>query len=410
LPQRSKAFNPSWSKALPLPDESRRTTILVVDDDAVVREFMSATLEDAGFEVSTAADGEAAVALCMANPPDLVIADVLMPGMDGFQLCEELRRRPETEHVPILVATGLDDVPSIVKAFDVGATDFINKPVKWVILNYRVQYMLRTSRVANALRENEVRLVSAKNEAERASRAKSEFLANMSHELRTPLNAVIGFSGIMRQQVHGPLSEKYVEYSGLIEDSGTHLLSIINGILDLARADANRLTLREETIDIYETVALCENIIRAMADKNDVRLVLEIEQGLPFLHADPTKVQQILINLLSNAVKFTPAGGEVRLAIGTDETGDLVFRISDSGIGIASDKIEVALTPFGQVDSGLSRKYDGVGLGLPLTKRLVELHGAEMIIESEVGRGTVVTVVFPEERLLSQTLQRAAAQ
>jgi two-component system, cell cycle sensor histidine kinase PleC len=380
-----------------------------VDDDAIVREFMSATLEDAGFVVATATDGESAVKACVENPPDLVIADVLMPGMDGFQLCEELRRRPETEHVPILVATGLDDVSSIVKAFDVGATDFINKPFKWVILNYRVQYMLRTSRVTNALRENEVRLVSARDEAERANRAKSDFLANMSHELRTPLNAVIGFSGIMRQQVYGPLSDKYLEYSGLIEDSGSHLLSIINEILDLARADANRLTLREERFDIYETVALCENIIGAMADKHAVKFTLAVDEGLPPLFADPTKVLQILINLLSNAVKFTPAGGDVKLTIGIEMPGDLVFRISDSGIGIPSDKIEVALTPFGQVDSSLSRKYDGVGLGLPLTRRLVELHGGKMQIESEVDHGTVVTAVFPRERLLSPSLKRVIA-
>jgi two-component system sensor histidine kinase/response regulator len=385
------------------------TTILVVDDDAIVREVMSAALEDAGFQVTTAADGESAVDICMQNPPDLVIADVLMPGMDGFQLCEELRRRPETEYIPILVATGLDDVPSIVKAFDVGATDFINKPIKWVILNYRVQYMLRTSRVASALRENESRLVVAKNEAERANQAKSEFLANMSHELRTPLNAVIGFSGVMRHQTYGPLSDKYLEYSRLIEDSGTHLLSIINGILDLAKADANRLVLREETIEIYETVSLCENIIRPMAEKNDVKLVLEVEHGLPFLCADPTKLQQILINLLSNAVKFTRPGGEVRLTIGIGKTGYLELRVSDTGIGIAPDKIEVALTPFGQVDSGLSRKYDGVGLGLPLTKRLVELHGGSMRLESELDRGTDVTVAFPRERLVERALPRAIA-
>ena len=202
------------------PDETESVSILVVDDDAVVREFMSATLEDAGFRVDAVEDGEAALRYCVDNTPDLIIADVLMPGIDGFQLCEELRKRPETEYIPILVATGLDDVPSIVKAFDAGATDFINKPIKWVILNYRVRYMLRTSRVSQELRANQSRLLLAKEEAESANRVKTEFLANMSHELRTPLNAVIGFSGIMRQQAFGPMPEKYVEYSQLIEIAG----------------------------------------------------------------------------------------------------------------------------------------------------------------------------------------------
>ncbi|HEY6577805.1 MAG TPA: response regulator [Rhizomicrobium sp.] len=384
-------------------------SILVVDDDAVVREFMSATLEDAGLNVVTAEDGETALRLCTANPPDLIIADVLMPGMDGFQLCQELRGRPETEYVPILVATGLDDVPSIVKAFDVGATDFINKPIKWVILNYRVQYMLRTSRVSHELRANQARLLSAKEEAESANRMKTEFLANMSHELRTPLNAVIGFSGVMKRQMFGPMPDRYLEYSKLIEDSGTHLLTIINSILDLARAEANRLRLIEEDVEVRDVVSLCENMILPMAQKGEIAFSVEIEEGLPRLFADATKLQQILINLLSNAVKFTPAQGAVGLKVGMDGSGGPIFRIADTGIGIPSDKIGLALAPFGQVDSRLSRKYDGVGLGLPLTKCLVELHGGTMEIESQPERGTVVTVLLPKERFFAPGASSAAA-
>jgi signal transduction histidine kinase len=389
-----------------LPEGPATTSILIVDDDEVVREFMSATLEDAGFNVATAADGETALKLCIENPPDLVIADVLMPGMDGFQLCQELRQRPETGYIPILVATGLDDVPSIVKAFDVGATDFINKPIKWIILNYRVQYMLRTSRVAQELRENQVRLVSAKEAAESANRAKNEFLANMSHELRTPLNAVIGFSNVMHQQMFGPMPDKYLEYSKVIEESGTHLLTIINSILDLARAEAGRLTLNEQEVEIADVVAFCEKIVRVMAQRADVAFVPDIDEGLPHVFADPTKLQQILINLLSNAIKFTPPSGTVTLTIGLDADGDLMFRIEDTGIGIPADKIELALAPFGQVDSRLARKYDGVGLGLPLTKILVELHGGKLEIDSEVDAGTIVTVRIPRERMRAQEAVR----
>jgi signal transduction histidine kinase len=238
---------------------------------------------------------------------------------------------------------------------------------------------------------------------------KSEFLANMSHELRTPLNAVIGFSSVMRLQAFGPMPERYVEYSKLIEDSGTHLLTIINSILDLVRADANRLTLHEEEVAIPDIVLLCESMIRPMAEKGGIDFSMEIEPCLTHVFADSTKLQQILINLLSNAVKFTPAPGSVRLRIGTDNTGGLTFRITDTGIGIPADKIEVALAPFGQVDSRLSRKYDGVGLGLPLTKCLVELHDGTMQIESECDRGTVVTVRFPKERFFTQTALSAAA-
>jgi signal transduction histidine kinase len=392
------------------PECPAMTSILIVDDDEVVREFMSATLEDAGFNVATAADGQTALKLCMENPPDLLIADVLMPGMDGFQLCQELRQRPETGYIPILVATGLDDAPSIVKAFDVGATDFINKPIKWIILNYRVQYMLRASRAAQELRENQLRLLSAKEAAESANRAKDEFLANMSHELRTPLNAVIGFSNIMHRQMFGPMPDKYLEYSKVIEESGTHLLAIINSILDLARAEVGQLTLNEQEVEIADVVAFCEKIICAMAQKADVAFVLDIEDALPRVFADPIKLQQILINLLSNAVKFTPPAGTVTLTIDLDASGDLMLRIEDTGIGIPADKLELALAPFGQVDSRLSRKYDGVGLGLPLTKILVELHGGRLDIYSEVEAGTVATIRIPQERMRARDIVRVPAR
>ncbi len=260
--------------------------------------------------------------------------------------------------------------------------------------------------MTRAIAEREAALIGAMEAAElarveavKANDAKSQFLANMSHELRTPLNAVIGFSNVMQQQMFGPMPDRYREYSKVIEESGTHLLTIINSILDLTRAEASQLTLNEQEVEIADVVAFCEQIIRVMAQRADVAFVPDIDEGLPHVFADPTKLQQILINLLSNAIKFTPPSGTVTLTVGLDAGGDLMFRIEDTGIGIPADKIELALAPFGQVDSRLARKYDGVGLGLPLAKILVELHGGKLEIDSEVDAGTVVTVRIPRERL-----------
>src|SRR4029077_5119492 len=182
--------------------------------------------------------------------------DVVMPRMDGFELCRELRGRLASAYVPIVVATGLDDVPSITRAYDAGATDFIPKPVNWLVLNHRVRYILRASRAFQELRRNQEHLIAAKEAAEAANQSKSEFLANMSHELRTPLNAIIGFSGMMSDHMFGPLDEKYAEYAAVVGDSGRHLLAIINDILDLARADANRLVVAEEEVQISRVIAL----------------------------------------------------------------------------------------------------------------------------------------------------------
>ncbi|MBV8889134.1 MAG: response regulator [Alphaproteobacteria bacterium] len=373
--------------------------VLIVDDDPVVRALMRASLESHGFAVIEAGDGEEACCLFDVHRPELLVVDVVMPRMDGFALCRELRGRPEAAYVPILMATSLDDVSSITEAYEAGATDFIAKPINWLILNHRVRYMLRAGRAFDLLRQNQERLQAAKDAAEAASRAKSEFLANMSHELRTPLNAIIGFSSLMRDAMLGPLLPKYVEYATVIGDSGHHLLAIISDILDIAKAESGRLQLAEEEVEIARVVALSASMIEQMAAKAEVDCRIEIENDLPVILGDPSKLAQIMVNLLSNAVKFTPAGGRISLAVGRDRSEGLTLRVADTGIGIAAEMLAVALAPFGQVESGLTRKYDGVGLGLPLTKRLVELHGGSMEIASEPGRGTAVTVRLPPSRL-----------
>jgi signal transduction histidine kinase len=374
-------------------------SILVVDDDPVVRSLMRATLERDGFTVIEARDGVEACRLYEEHHPDLLLVDLVMPHMDGFELCRVLRGRAESTYVPIVVATSLDDVPSIAHAYDAGATDFIPKPLNWLVLNHRVRYILRASRAFEELRRNQDRLIAAKEAAEAANRAKSEFLANMSHELRTPLNAIIGFSGMMSDRMFGPLNERYAEYANIIGDSGRHLVAIITDILDLAKADADRLLLTEEQVEIAEVVELGSKIIKDMARRAQIEFVSEIKKPLPAMIGDPAKLTQILVNLLSNAVKFTAPGGTVRLIIEQPLYQGITFRIEDTGIGMSSDQIPIALAPFGQIGNSLTRQHDGVGLGLPLTKRLVELHGGTIEIDSEPGKGTIASVHLPEERL-----------
>lgn len=252
----------------------------------------------------------------------------------------------------------------------------------------------------------------SKEEAELASRAKTEFLANISHELRTPLNAIIGFSDLMRREMLGPLgNEQYKAYARDIHQSGTHLHDMINDILDLSKVEAGKADLHEEPMDMAATVRRCLRLLRPRADSGGIALEFRVGETLPALFADVRKVKQVLINLLSNAVKFTEPGGRVTVEAFCDESGRLVLAVEDTGIGMAPEDIPIALQPFGQIDSALSRKYEGTGLGLPLSKSLVELHGGTFDIASAPGKGTRVTVRFPLERVLvpSSTAVRAGA-
>ncbi|MEE8273574.1 MAG: ATP-binding protein [Alphaproteobacteria bacterium] len=251
-----------------------------------------------------------------------------------------------------------------------------------------------------ALRRAEESSRAARETAELANRAKTEFLANMSHELRTPLNAIIGFSEIIMGEMFGPIGvEQYKEYMKDIHESGSHLYNLINDILDVSKAEAGKLELSESEIDIADAVTRCVRLVGERAERAEVALEVEVPQGLPKLYADERKIKQILLNLLSNAVKFTPTGGKVSISARIEPDGWFRFAITDTGIGISEHDMADVMAPFGQVDSTLARRYEGTGLGLPLTKALVDLHGGELDLHSELDVGTTVTVRLPKDRL-----------
>jgi signal transduction histidine kinase len=249
------------------------------------------------------------------------------------------------------------------------------------------------------LKKQNIALEKARDLAESANRAKSQFLANISHELRTPLNAIIGFSSILMNQLFGPLGDqKYWEYAKDINESGAHLLDIINDILDLSKAEAGKLTLNYEEVHVGKSINKCITILTERAEKGKVTVSTDVPKMLPPLVADRLRFIQILLNILSNAVKFTGEGGRVQVIARTEEVNgatNVIITVQDTGIGMSAEDVRKAFQSFGQVDSGLNRKYEGTGLGLPLTKKLMELHYGAIAIQSELGKGTLVTLTFP---------------
>jgi signal transduction histidine kinase len=247
--------------------------------------------------------------------------------------------------------------------------------------------------------------------AEEASRAKSTFLATISHELRTPLNAIIGFSDILKNQMFGPLgSTRYRGYADDIHGSAVHLLSLVNDLLDLAKAEAGKHELHEDKLDVGEIAGTCRRLIAERAHDAGVRLdVVDRLDGRLF-RGDERKMRQIILNLLSNSVKFTPTGGLVTIDVGLSEDGGLQLEVRDTGIGMAAADIAKALEPFGQVSDVMTRETGGTGLGLPLTVKLVELHDGRLAIESAPGNGTTVTLRFPADRTVHPALRHPSEQ
>lgn len=277
------------------------------------------------------------------------------------------------------------------RTFDVAAT--------WVHNSDSTISLLRVFHDITARKQVEDAINDAREAAELANRAKTEFLATMSHELRTPLNAIIGFSEIIESELLGPVgTAQYRAYAHDIHESGQHLLQLINDILDMARLDVGRVVLHEECLAPSALIRACAGMVGERAHAGGVHLRVDLPEGLPLLWADEGRVKQVLVNVLGNAVKFTPTGGHVMVAAQAGADG-LAITVSDTGIGIAPRDLAKVMAPFGQADSSMARRFEGSGLGLPLSRKLMDLHGGQLRLESRLGTGTIVTLHFPAGRL-----------
>jgi signal transduction histidine kinase len=358
-----------------------RSRVLIVDDSEDDVEMIRRCLADDTTEIRGVTDSKQAERVFTEFEPDLILLDLHMPQPDGLEILRRIRdARSRLGFLPVLVLTG--DVGPVARnnALDLGADDFLTKPLDRKEVVLRVRNLLATRRLHVDLA--------------RASRHKSEFLASMSHELRTQLSSVIGFSELLLSDTTDRFDEaRRRRFLAQINSSGRYLLDLTSDILDLAKIESGHVMLRLENVQIVE---IAHSVIRAMdplAAKKAIRIKAELAAAGQ-VEADGGKLRQMLLNLVSNAVKFTPQGGHI--TISAQRLADTVeISVSDDGIGIAESEFEHLFEEFRQVDSDIAREQHGTGLGLALTKRFVELHGGQIRLASEVGKGSVFTLSLP---------------
>ena len=414
--------------------EENKANILIVDDTPENLQVLSATLLDRGYKVRGVINGKMAIRAARAGSPDLILLDIKMPEMDGYEVCIQLKADPKTSEIPVIFISALDEVLDKVTAFQVGGVDFITKPFHVAEVLARIEHQLTIQRLKKQLLDRNTELQKeiierkkAEEAAAAASLAKSQFVANMSHELRTPLNAILGFTEVMSRDSF--LGDENLENLRIINRSGQHLLELINDVLDLSKIEAGIIALDERSFDLYQLLDTLEEMFQIKAETKNLQLKFFVQPNVPqYIKTDEKKLRVCLINLLGNAIKFTLDGGRICLRVSVESKQHLaeseiypnstsgepfliLFEVEDTGVGIAAAEVDTLFDAFVQTEAGRNAA-DGTGLGLTITKKYVQIMGGDIALKSVLGEGTSFKFnirVFPatSSEITVPTLQRA---
>ncbi len=378
--------------------DTRTFSILVVDDESKNIQLLANLLKAKNHQVQFACSGEEALEWSESRQFDLILLDIMMPGMSGFDVCKRLKESPKNKDIPVIFLTGKTDADDIIKGFELGAVDYVTKPFNKIELLIRVETHLKLKYSMEQYR-------LAKDQAEGANRAKSEFLANMSHDIRTPLNAINGFSELLAAIVSETKQKSYVD---TIMTAGKSLLFLINDILDLARIEAGRETIQYKPVNPQRLFMEIEQIFKRKIKVKNLQLLIDIDTHLPTsLLLDETRLRQILLNIVGNAVKFTEQG-HIKLAAkpipnpNEQSKTDLIISVEDTGIGISEQYQAKLFTAFQHQPAQPNACFDGSGLGLTISNKLIEMMNGKLQFESNAGSGTVFEITLHNVEISSE--------
>jgi signal transduction histidine kinase len=360
--------------------------ILIVDDVTADRNLLGAMLATEGFVLLTAASGQEALEMITRAPPDLVLLDVMMPGMDGAQVTTAIKSDPRTKHIPVIMVTAYDDHEAKLLCLAAGAEDFLAKPVYRAELCMRVRNLLRLGQaIADADR--------ARGAAELANQAKTHFMQAMSHELRTPLNAIVGYTELLEMGISGAVNAAQTRDLGRIMSASRYLLRLVDDVLTTARLEGARPLLLV-AVDVNQVLEEVRVLCALQADEKRITFIVTPSKRDVLVTADLQRVQQILLNLVTNAIKFSPEHGHVALTCDHD---DVVGRmcVADTGVGVRHADIDRVFEPFVQIDPYLSNPRQGIGLGLSISRDLARAMRGDVTLRSTLGAGSTFTLSLP---------------
>ncbi len=425
--------------------------ILIAEDSPTQAEQLRYLLHESGHRVTVARNGREALAAAHQRKPSMIISDIVMPEMDGYALCREIKSEPTLKNVPVILLTSLASSVDIIRGLECGADNFIPKPydenyllshVQNTLINFELRKSQKTQMGVEIVFANEKYFITAERQqildlllstyetavqknlqltesqselkklnekldqkvveleahnrrVQDVNRLKSEFLANMSHELRTPLNAIIGFAELMHDGKVGPVADNHREYLGDILGSSRHLLQLINDVLDLSKIEAGKMEFNPEPVNLTKIIGEVRQVLQTLSASKRLAVEVQVSPAVEQLVIDPAKLKQILYNYLSNAIKFTPEEGRIAVRAIEETAGIFRLEVEDTGIGIPPEEVGKLFVEFQQLEGGTAKKHQGTGLGLALTRKIVEAQGGRVGVQSAQGQGSVFYAVLP---------------